>query len=134
MKKIAIISLSFILFLISFAQINKENSTNPDKNEIHTFFDIRMEKGFYSIMQVSLMLGNNQSIQRIANYYPYPSSSLIAPILSYPYASNSLAVAPSIAITNGYMFNEHWAAGAGVGFEIFDHNLFPLFAELRYTL
>jgi len=32
------------------------------------------------------------------------------------------------------MFNEHWAAGAGVGFEIFDHFLFPLFAELRYTL
>jgi hypothetical protein len=45
-----------------------------------------------------------------------------------------MAVAPSFTITNGYMFNKHWAAGAGVGFEIFDHNFFPLFAELRYTL
>jgi hypothetical protein len=137
MKKIAISSLSLILFLSSFAQINKENSINPDKNEIHTFFDTRKNKGYYSTMQVSLLLGNNQFNERIVSYNPHQyslSSSLYAPVYSYPYARNKMTVAPSITITNGYMFNEHWAAGAGIGFEIFDHNLFPLFAELKYTL
>lgn len=137
MKKIAIISLSLILSLSSFAQISKENSINPDKNEIHTFFDTRKDKGLYSIMQVSLLLGNNQFNERIVSYNPYrysSSSSFYAPVYSYPYTHTRMTVAPSFTITNGYMFNEHWAAGAGVGFEIFDHNLFPLFAELRYTL
>lgn len=63
-------------------------------------------------------------------------SSIIAPNPVYyqPYARKTLAVSPSFTITSGYMFNEHWAAGAGLGFEIFDHNLFPLFAELRHTI
>jgi hypothetical protein len=37
-------------------------------------------------------------------------------------------------MTNGYMFNEHWTAGVGVGFEIFDHNHFPVFIDVRHTL
>jgi hypothetical protein len=79
-------------------------------------------------------MGNRQATERIANNYPYPSSSSFASVYSYPDNRNKLTVSPSVTITNGYMFNEHWAAGAGVGFEIFDHFLFPLFAELRYTL
>ncbi|WP_423129969.1 hypothetical protein [Gaoshiqia sp. Z1-71] len=135
MKKITIVSLSLFLTVSGFAQFNKENSVNVDKNEIHTRFDKRKDKGYYSIMQVSLLLGNNQSIQGIVNYYPYPTADTFAPVYSYPYpySRTGMAVAPSFTITNGYLFNEHWAAGAGVGYEIFDHNLFPLFAELRYT-
>ena len=41
---------------------------------------------------------------------------------------------PSITMTNGKRFNAHWAAGVGVGYERFDWNLFPLFADIRYTL
>ena len=37
-------------------------------------------------------------------------------------------------MTNGLMFNEHWAAGIGVGFEIFGRNLFPAYLDIRYTL
>ena len=119
----------------SFAQFNKEDYVKVDKNEINTCFGNRKEKGYYSIMQVSLLLGNNQSVQRMVNYYPVSSSSSYAPVAYiYPNSQISLTVAPSFSITNGYIFNEHWAAGAGLGFEIFDHNLSPLFAELRYTL
>lgn len=136
MKKITIISLSLFLTVSSFAQFNKEY-IDVEKNEIRTRFDTRKDKGYYSIMQFSLLLGNNQSTERIINYNPnyYSlSSSIYAPVYSYPYTHTRMTVAPSVTITNGYMFNEHWAAGAGVGYEIFDHNLFPLFAELRYTL
>lgn len=136
MKKTAIIILSLFLTVSSFAQYNKEDHINVDKNEIHTHFDKRKDKGYYYIMQVSMLLGNNQTIERVISYDPnyYPlSSSIYAPVYSYPYARTRMTVAPSFTLTNGYLFNEHWAAGAGVGFEIFDHNLFPLFAELRYT-
>jgi hypothetical protein len=45
-----------------------------------------------------------------------------------------MQTAPSVTMTHGYMFNAHWGAGIGVGFEIFDRNLFPVFADIRYTL
>jgi hypothetical protein len=35
-------------------------------------------------------------------------------------------------MTNG-TFNENWAKGIGVGFEMFEHYLFPLFADIRYN-
>jgi len=41
---------------------------------------------------------------------------------------------PSITMTNGKIYNEHWAAGFGVGYERFDRNLIPLFVDVRYTL
>ncbi|HYQ58542.1 MAG TPA: hypothetical protein VEP89_14475 [Draconibacterium sp.] len=119
MKKAAIIILSLFLSTSSFAQFNREDLTNKDENEIQNLSDKRKSKGYYSIMQISLLLGNNMSFQQ-SNYNPYTRCNL--------------DVAPSYTLTTGYIFNEHWIAGAGVGFEIFDHNLFPLFAELRYTL
>lgn len=123
MKKTTIIIIVLFLNLGSFAQSNEDNYNKLNKTD----FDKRKEKGYYSIMQVSLLLGNNQSSVYGPNYsYDYG--------YSYPYTCNKLMLAPSFTITNGYMFNKHWAAGAGVGFEIFDHNLFPLFAELRYIL
>jgi hypothetical protein len=45
-----------------------------------------------------------------------------------------MQVSPSVTMTNGYKFNEYWAAGIGIGFEIFDRNYFPVFADIRYTL
>ena len=117
MKKSTIIILSLFLTMGSFAQFNKENYNNLNK----IGFDKRKEKGYYSNMQISLLLGNSPYSMYASNY-------------SYLYTSTKMSLAPSFTITNGYMFNNHWTAGAGVGFEIFDHNLFPLFAEVRYTL
>ena len=119
MKKAAIIILSLFLSASSFAQFNRGNYPSSDRNEIQTLFDKRKSKGYYSVMQFSLLLGNNMYTQQ-SNYNPYIRSNL--------------TLVPSFTLVNGYMLNEHWAVGAGVGFEIFDHNLFPLFAELRYTL
>ena len=138
MKKIWLIILSLVITTGIFAQTDKEVKLNVETNEIQSRFANRKEKGFYNIMQFSLMFGNSQTIERT----PYDmtgftySSTIVGPEPVYyrPIARNTLAVSPSFTISNGYMFNEHWAAGAGVGFEIFDHNLFPLFAELRYTL
>jgi hypothetical protein len=137
MKNISVTILALLFTVSSFAQFSKENSSNVDENEIHTCFDKRKDKGYYSLMQVSLLLGNNQSTERIISYNPnfYTlSSAIYTPVYSYPYTRTRMTVAPSFTITNGYMFNEHWATGAGVGYEIFGHSLFPLFAELRYTL
>ena len=138
MKKIYFIILSLLPTLSIFAQSGKEVNLNVENNEIQSRFNNRKEKGFYNIMQVSLLFGNNQLTDRTSYYIPYNiySSAIVAPGSVYyaPYTRTTLTVAPSFTLTNGYMFNKHWAAGAGVGFEIFDYNLFPLFAELRYTL
>ena len=136
MKKICFTSLLLLLTISIFAQSGKEVVINVENKEIHSRFDNRKEKGFYNIMQVSLIMGNSQFTNRATYYTPYNTSSSVSPAPSYyyPYIHNNLTIAPSFTISNGYMFNEHWAAGAGVGFEVFNHNLFPLFAELRYTI
>jgi hypothetical protein len=118
MKRIYFIHLSLLLTLSIFAQSGKEVNLNGENNEIHSRFNNRKEKGFYNIMHVSLLLGSSQFTDRQNNSY----------------TRSPLNISPSFTITNGYLFNEHWTGGAGVGFEIFDYNLFPLFAELRYTL
>lgn len=138
MKRIYFISLSLLLTHSIFAQSGKDVDLNGENNEINSRFIDRKEKGFYNIMHFSLLLGAGQFTDRPAYYTPYQpySSTYIVPhpVYYYPDFRTTLTVAPSFTITNGYMFNEHWAAGAGVGFEIFNYNLFPLFAELRYTL
>jgi hypothetical protein len=137
MKKLWFINLSLLLTVSIFAQSVNEVELTVVKNEIHSRFDNRKEKGFYNIMQVNLIMGSVQSNGTTnyntsnSTYIPYVSQ---APTYYYPYTRNDLNVVPSFTITNGYRFDKHWAAGAGVGFEIFDYNLFPLFAELRYTL
>jgi hypothetical protein len=136
MKKIWFITLSLLLTVSIFAQYGKEVNLYVEKNDIHSRFDNRSEKGFYSIMQVSFLMGNSQFTDRTANSIQYTtsSSSIAAPSYYYYPTRTGLDVVPSFTITNGYRFNKQLAAGAGVGFEIFDTNLFPLFAELRYTL
>ena len=138
MKKIYFIVLSLLSTLSIFAQSGKEVNLNVENNEIHSRFDTRKEKGFYNIMQFSFLFGNSQVTDKTSYYTQnYTNSSTFLapePVIYHPYTHTALAFTPSFTISNGYMFNEHWAAGAGVGFEIFDYNLFPLFAELRYTL
>jgi hypothetical protein len=131
MKRIYFISLSLLLTLSIFAQTGKNDNLEGKNNEINSRFIDRKEKGFYNTMNVSLLFGAVQSADRSVYYTPYQPPS---PVYYYPDFRSDLTVAPSFTITNGYMFNEHWAAGAGVGFEIFSYNLFPLFAELRYSL
>lgn len=137
MKRNYLFILTLLLTTGIFAQPKKEVNIKVENQEIQSRFANRKEKGFYNIMQVSFMFGNSQTVDRIPYNMPgYSSSSPLYPNTVYyqPVALNTMAVAPSFTITNGYMFNKHWAAGAGVGFEVFDHNLFPLFAELRYTM
>lgn len=114
MKRIYFINLLLLLTLSILAQSGKEVNLNGGNNEVNSSFNNRKEKGIYNIMQFSLLLGTNQFTDG-PTYF-------------------RTAVSPSFTITNGYIFNDHWAAGAGVGFEIFNYNLFPLFAEIRYTL
>jgi len=138
MKKICFIILSLLSTSGILAQSGKEANPAAETNAGQSRFDNRKEKGFYNIMQVGLLFGSNQIIERIPDYslYNIYSSSYIAtPMLYYyPNSRNILTVAPSFTITNGYRFNKHWAAGAGIGYEVFAYNLYPLFAEVRYTL
>jgi hypothetical protein len=137
MKKIIFIILSLLLTLSIFAQSGKKVNLNLKNHENDSCLINRKEKGFYNIMHVSLLLGTSQ-LNYIPTYYmpydSYPTSNFAPAIAYYPYSRTPLTFAPSFTITNGYIFNKHWAAGAGVGFEIFNCNLFPLFAEIRYTL
>lgn len=138
MKRIYPIIVLLLLTLSIFSQSGKDVSLNEESNETQSSFNTRKEKGFYNTMQISFLFGNRQIADKTIYYLPaYPDYSQdFASNTGYfkPYTRTALAVAPSFTITNGYRFNNHWAAGAGVGYEIFDHNLFPLFAELRYTL
>lgn len=137
MKQNYLIILSLLLTTGISAQTEKEVKLDVQSNEIQSRFDTRKEKGFYNIMQVNFMFGNVQIIDRIPYNLPgYSSSSPLYPNTIYyqSVARSTMTVAPSFTLSGGHMFNQHWAAGAGVGFEIFDHNLFPLFAELRHTL
>ena len=77
------------------------------------------DKSFYATAQVAMLMGSRQI-------------SELTPSLSV--TRFEMQVAPSITLTAGHIFNEHWAAGAGAGFEMFDHHQFPVFADVRYTL
>ncbi len=128
MKKIYFIILLMFLTVRVFAQSEKQISSQ---------FDSRKEKGFYSTMQIGLLFGNHRPTNQIKYYGPeyrtFSSSMVAIPSVAYN-TQTSLKVIPSFAISSGYMFNEHWAVGGGLGFEVSDHNLFPIFAEVRYTL
>lgn len=137
MKKLTILTGALLITLGSFAQTTATDTGKLDKSEMDSGVKPRKEKGYYSIMQASFLFGNIRVADPAYSYPIYdPVPVIIPPWPGYDltYIRTVAAVAPSFTITNGYMFNKHWAAGAGVGFEIFDHNFFPLFAELRYTM
>lgn len=114
MKKVIQICALLVISLTAFAQSANEVILSVSDNKDGTGLGNRKEKGFYYMMNFSLMLGTGR--------------------LSDGTLETHTAVSPAFALVNGYKLNEHWAAGAGVGFEIINHNLFPLFAEVRYSL
>jgi hypothetical protein len=128
MKKIILVFLFAFLMHHVFPQSNVNEGINIR-------FENKKEKGYFNKTQIGLLMGNRE-INEQGFYYPMwlsASSSYIAP----PYYYNTrtaLQVSPSVTMTNGYVFDEHWAAGIGVGFELFDHYLFPVFADIQYTL
>ena len=129
MKKLFLVILSAFLTLNAFPQSNENEG-------VSIRFENRKKQGYFNTTQISLLMGNRQITERGSYYYPgyYSYSSLAVPYYYYYNTRTELQVSPSVTMTNGYMFNEYWTAGIGVGFEIFDRNLFPVFADIRYTL
>ena len=136
MKKVFLVSLSAFLMLNAFPQ-------SSENEEVSIRFETRKKQGYFNTTQISMLMGNRQITERVPYYYPWSLYSEVAypywSSVAYPYyyysnTRTELQVSPSVTMTNGYIFNEHWTAGIGVGFEIFDRNLFPFFADVRYTL
>jgi len=73
---------------------------------------------YFNTTQFSMLMGNRPINEQTSNYYD---------------TRTYFQMHPSVTMTNGGIINEHWAAGVGVGFEIFDRNLLPFFADIRYT-
>ena len=107
MKKILIVLLSVFFILDAFPQ------------SYETRLENRKESGYFNITQISLLTGNRK---------------LSEPVNYYNNNIRNLMVSPSVTMTHGGRINEHWAVGVGVGFELFDHNHFPVFADIRYTV
>ena len=144
MKRIYIIIIA-ISMTIATSYSQDGYKTDSKGNEISIRFENRKKKGYYNITQISMLMGNRTTTRPVYFYYPhYLSSSSYAPSSSFYYpimpvatiydTEIKLQLSPSITTTHGYMFNKHWAAGIGVGFEIFNYNTFPIFADIRYTL
>jgi hypothetical protein len=110
MKKIFFVVLAALLMPDAFSQSKVSDGNNR--------FENRKKKGYYNITQIGLLTGTRKLSEQ-NNYYNYTQN-------------NTLKVTPSVAMTNGCMFNEHWAAGVGVGYEIFEHSLCPVFMDIRY--
>jgi len=138
MKKNLFIFLFVLLIPEAYAQSIGDMNGNSNSNGTQICFEKNKEKGYFNITQFSLLMGNQLVTERNFYYYPYPSSLYLSSSYIYPYpynvyrTRNELQISPSVTMTNGYRFNDHWAAGIGVGFEIFNHYLFPVFADVRY--
>jgi len=74
---------------------------------------------YFNTTQIGIMMGIRPVNERNPNPYNYDARTEFF---------------PSVTMTNGKRFDEHWAAGIGVGYERFDRDLFPLFVDVRYTL
>jgi hypothetical protein len=132
MKKFFFVILSVFLMPATYSQ-STGGDVHTDHKEVNIRFENRKKKGYYNTTQIGMLMGNRQISGRIPYYYP-SYLSYVPPYYFNNYTRTELQFSPSVTMTNGYMFNEHWAAGIGVGFEIFDRNLFPVFADIRYTL
>ena len=75
---------------------------------------------YFNTTQISVLMGNRPINERLPSI-----------LGSLDYRTHFF---PSVTMTNGIKFDEHWAAGVGAGVEIFDRYLFPVFADVRYTL
>ena len=138
MKKLLFtITISLVIVVTSHSQAN--TITDNNGKETSSQFENRKKKGYYNTSQISMLMGNRTTIHQISNYYPYPYYSSLRPYPGYAPSTyydtqTKLQVSPSVSMTHGYMFNEHWAVGIGVGFEVFNYNVFPMFADIRYSL
>jgi hypothetical protein len=108
MKKIA--------FIILFISLMPEALAQSVNEGVDIRFENRKKKGYYNTTQISLLMGNRPIKEYNQSNY-YSRTELFS----------------SVTMTNG-IFNEQWAAGIGVGYEIFDRNLFPVFIDIRHTL
>ena len=131
MKRILPVFVFCFLFMTNIeAQDIRINSDDPGVT-IQT--GTKKKKGYYNTTQISLLMGTTQVAHSNRIYYDYYGVARIAYPQSYE-TTTEMQISPSVTMTNGYMFNEHWAMGLGVGIEIFDFNQFPVFADIRYTL
>jgi len=105
--------LSVFLIADAFSQTN---------TEAYSSFENRKKQGYYNITQFAMLMGNQLSSSQ---------QQIVDGLLD---DRTTFQISPSFTMVNGIMFNEHWGGGLGLGFEIFDRNLFPVFAELRCTL
>jgi hypothetical protein len=135
-KKLFIACFGLIMSTVCFSQ-----SPVGIRSDVNGKLGNRESKGFYSSVQISMQVGNRQTIFPTHNTSPvdqYPGwSSIVAPGWTTTYVQTSnikMHFYPAVMVTEGYRFNAHWAAGLGVGLEVFDYNLYPAFAEVRYTL
>ena len=108
MKKFLIISLSVLMIFEVYSQ-----------SEVYPRFENRKTKGYYNITQFALLMGNR----------PFGEQTSV----SYN-DRTEFQTTPSVTMVHGGMFNERWGMGMGVGFEISDRNLFPVFLDVRRTL
>ena len=104
---------AFILCFI-FSTVNESQAQDIYNSGATAQVVTKKKKGYFNSTQAALLMGT------LKVYKGYASIT-------------EFQVSPSVTMTNGYMFNEHWAMGAGIGIEIFDCNFFPVFADIRYT-
>jgi len=114
------------------------------KKSLYIFLLLFMATGafaqpkYFNSTQIGIFMGNRQYSEAIP-YYPYYgvlSSSVYIPT-PYTYYYNTRSetqFSPSLTMTHGIQWNDHWATGIGIGYEIWDRNLYPLFADVRFTL
>lgn len=111
MKKI-ILSIYVATFLMSAA-------FSQSTEELNIRFDNRKKEGYFNITQISMLMGNRHVSERNSTYED---------------GISRLQTAPSVTMTHGGIIDKNWAAGIGAGVEIFDQNLFPIFADIRFTV
>ena len=76
---------------------------------------------YFNTTQIGMLMGNRPMNDQSYNSATYDTRTYFQ-------------MHPSVTMTNGGRIDEHWALGVGVGFEIFDRNLFPVFIDIRNTL
>ena len=109
----------FLFFIILPAFLMPDAFSRNESGETGIRFETRKKKGYFNTTQIGMLMGNRPANVQNQGYYE---------------TRTDFQMSPSVTMTNGHIFNEHWMAGLGVGFEIFDRNLFPFFADIRYTL
>jgi len=126
MKKLLPIILLVFFISDGFSQTATE--------EIAVRFENRTNRGYFNTTQIGFLMGHRQFTETTGwwSRRPWPPGPWPPPQGSF--TLTEMEVLPTVSMTHGYMFNEHWAVGIGVGFEMFRQNHFPVFLDARYTL